>query len=123
MQRDTHSTRDPRQQARLDIDAVTARQRRVLNLLEDRARRTDLAAALAGAGGLEPERAANVLCAELGELEASAGEIGLDGLVAMARATRKVVECLSGVKLDGWGQRDVIVLDDNEVTRDLITLA
>lgn len=105
------------------MDTLTPRQRRVLNVLEDRARRTELAAALAGAGGLEAERAANVLCAELGELETSATEVGLDGLVALARATRKVVEYLGGVKIAHWRQRDVIVLDDNEVTRDLITLA
>jgi CheY-like chemotaxis protein len=102
---------------------VTPRQRRVLNLLEDRARRTDLLAALTGAGGFEPERAATVLCSELGELETSASEVELDALVAMARAIRKMVEHLGGVKVEHWRQRDVIVLDDNEVTRDLITLA
>ena len=99
------------------------RQRRLMSLLEDRARRTDLLAALAVAGGLEPERAANVLCAELGELETAAAEAGLDGLVAMARATRKVIGQLGGVKVAHWHQREVLVLDDNEVTRDLITLA
>src|SRR5689334_8886553 len=123
MQRDSLPTRDHRMTGRVETDTVTPRQRRVLNLLEERARRTDLAAALASAGGLEPERAATVLCAELGELESSATEVGLDGLVAMARAARKVVEYLGGVRIVHWKQRDVIVLDDNEVTRDLITLA
>jgi len=108
---------------RAELEPVTPRQRRVLGLLEDRARRTELVAALAGAGGFPPERAAAVLCAELGELEITATEVGLDGLVAMARAARRVVELLGGVKVAHWRQRDVIVLDDNEVTRDLITLA
>ena len=103
--------------------SIELRQRRVMTLLEDRARRTELAAALAGAGGLEPERAAKVLCAELDELETSAAEVGLDGLAAMARAARKAVGYLGHVKVAAWQQRDVIVLDDNEVTRDLITLA
>jgi CheY-like chemotaxis protein len=94
-----------------------------MQLLEDRARRTDLLAALTSAGGFEPRRAAAVVCAELGELETSAGEADLEGLVAMARAMRKIVECLGGVRNAHWRQRDVIVLDDNEVTRDLITLA
>jgi CheY-like chemotaxis protein len=64
-----------------------------------------------------------VLCAELGELETTAREVGLEGLGAMACAARKVVEHLGSVKVAHWRQRDVIVLDDNEITRDLITLA
>ena len=99
------------------------RQRRVMNLLEERARRIELLGALAGAGGIAADRAANALCAELGELEASASEVGLDGLGAMARAVGKVVGYLGGVPVAPWQQREVIVLDDNEVTRDLITLA
>ena len=102
---------------------MTPRQRRVMTLLEDRARRTELLAALATAGGLPSERAACVLCAELGELETSAREVGLDGLVALVRATRRVVEHLGGVKVAHWRQREVVVLDDNEITRDLIALA
>jgi CheY-like chemotaxis protein len=102
---------------------VIPRQRRALDGLEDRARRTELVAALAGAGGLAAERTASILSAELGELEVSGAEAGLEGLVAMARAVRKVVEHLGGVADHSWRQRDVLVLDDNEVTRDLITLA
>jgi CheY-like chemotaxis protein len=102
---------------------VTPRQRRVLELLDERGRRTELLAALTRGGGLPPERAAVVLRAELAELEASAAEAELDGLAAMARATREVVEHLGNVKVAHWRQRDVLVLDDNEVTRDLITLA
>jgi CheY-like chemotaxis protein len=108
---------------RSDSELVTPRQRRLMTLLEDRARRTELLAALASAGGLPPERAASVLCAELGELEIAAREVGLDGLVAMARAARRVVEHLGGVRFAHWQQREVIVLDDNEITRDLIALA
>jgi len=87
MYRDVTSNRP-----RTEGDLVTPRQRRVMTLLEDRARRTELLAALATAGGLPSERAACVLCAELGELEISAREVGLDGLVAMVRATRRVIE-------------------------------
>jgi CheY-like chemotaxis protein len=95
----------------------------VLHLLDERGRRTGLLAALTQAGGLEPERAANALRAELAELEAGARESGLEGLAALARATREVVEHLGGVRTVHWKRRDVIVLDDNEVTRDLIVLA
>lgn len=118
MHGDSMSTR-----TRTENEIVTPRQRRVIALLEDRARRTELVAALAGAGGLPSERAASVLCAELGELEIAAREVGLDGLVALARASRRVVEHLGGVKIAHWRQREVIVLDDNEITRDLIALA
>jgi CheY-like chemotaxis protein len=102
---------------------MSPRQRRVIELLEDRARRTDLVAALVGAGGLASERAANIVCAELGELETTATEASLDAVVAMARALRKIVEHLGGVKAAESRPREVLVLDDNEVTRDLITLA
>ncbi len=102
---------------------MTPRQRRVLDLLDERGRRTELLAALTRGGGLAPERAAQVLRAELAELEASAREADMDGLAAMARATREVVEHLGGLKVVHWRHRDVLVLDDNEVTRDLITLA
>jgi hypothetical protein len=108
---------------RSEADLVTPRQRRVMTMLDERARRTELLAALAGAGGIDVEHTANVLCAELGELETSAREVNLDGLVAMARATRRVVELLGGCKLQHWRQREVVVLDDNEITRDLIALA
>jgi len=103
-------------------DAVTPAQRRVVHLLEDRARRVELLGALASAGGLVPERAASVLGAELGELEVSAAESGLDGLGALARAMRRVVEHLGGIAAATW-LPDVVVLDDNEITRDLVTLA
>lgn len=108
---------------RAESELVTPRQRRVVTLLEDRARRIDLVAALAGAGGVDAEHTATVLCAELGELEISAREVSLDGLVAMARATRRVIELLGGVDVPPWRQREVVVLEDNEITRDLIALA
>ena len=109
--------------ARFETDPAALRQRRVMMLLEERARRMELVEALASAGGLKPERTASVLCAELGELETTAIEVGLEGLGAMARAMCRVIEHLAGAKPAAPRQREVIVLDDNEVTRDLITLA
>jgi CheY-like chemotaxis protein len=109
--------------ARAETDAIALRQRRVMVLLEERARRTELIEALVGAGGLKPDRAASVLCAELGELETTAREVGLEGLAALARAMSRVIEHVAGVKPALPRRREVVVLDDNEVTRDLITLA
>ncbi|HET7504920.1 MAG TPA: response regulator [Kofleriaceae bacterium] len=105
-----------------ETDPVTPRQRRVMTLLEERARRTELVEALACAGGLAPERTASVLCAELGELEVSAAEVGLEALGAMAHAMCRVIERVGHTSAPAE-QREVIVLDDNEITRDLITLA
>jgi CheY-like chemotaxis protein len=109
--------------ASLESDLITPRQRRLVGQLEDRARRIELLAALTTAGGLPIDRAAGVLGAELGELATSAGEAELTSLGAMARATRRLVEQLGGVASVAWPQREVVVLDDNEVTRDLVTLA
>ena len=64
---DAAPSRDARMPARVEVDTITPRQRRVVNLLEDRARRCEMLAAFAAAGGLERERAANVLCADLGD--------------------------------------------------------
>ena len=49
---DAAPSRDARMPARVEVDTITPRQRRVVNLLEDRARRCELLAALAAAGGL-----------------------------------------------------------------------
>jgi CheY-like chemotaxis protein len=111
------------QRPRTEVVTVSSRQRRVLVQLEERARRIELVAALAGAGGFEAERAANILCAELAELELSTSAAGLEGLGGFARAVRKLTEHIGNVKIAHWKQRDVIVFDDDEITRDLITLA
>src|ERR1051325_6458876 len=102
---------------RSEAEIVTPRQRRVMTLLEERARRTELLAALSGAGGIDAEHTANVLCAELGELEISAREVSLDGLVAMARATRRVVELLGGGQLAARRQGGGVGLGENAMTR------
>jgi CheY-like chemotaxis protein len=100
-----------------------SRRRRVMNLLEDRARRTELVAAVTGASGVDADRAASALCAELNELEISAAEAGLQGLAAMAHTARKAVSYLGGVAVAKWEPREVIVLDHDEATRDLVTIA
>jgi CheY-like chemotaxis protein len=102
---------------------VTPALRRFVELTEERGRRTELLAALTRAGGLEAQRAAYVLRAELRDLEAAAAAAALDGLASMARATRELVEHLGGVRVVHWKHRDVVVLDDNEITRDLLALA
>jgi CheY-like chemotaxis protein len=94
-----------------------------MELTEERGRRTALLAALTRAGGLEGARAACVLRAELRDLETAATAADMPGITAMVRATREIVEHLGGVRLPLWRVRDVLVLDDNEITRDLLALA
>jgi CheY-like chemotaxis protein len=94
-----------------------------VELTEERGRRTELLAALTRAGGLEGPRAARVLRAELQDLETAARTADLHGVAAMVRATREIVEHLGGERIALWRHRDVLVLDDNEITRDLLALA
>jgi CheY-like chemotaxis protein len=49
--------------------------------------------------------------------------VGLEGLGALVRAMCHVIEHVVRAKPAPPRQREVIVVDDNEVTRDLITLA
>lgn len=102
---------------------MTPAQRRLMEITEERGRRTALLSALTRAGGLEGARAACVLRAELRDLETAAAAAELPAISAMVRATREIVEHLGGVRIPLWRHRDVLVLDDNEITRDLLALA
>jgi CheY-like chemotaxis protein len=111
---------------------LTPAQRRLVAQLDECSRRVELLAALSHAGGVDRERAAHALAGELAELEAAAtaaasdsgsGDGVLSGIGALTRATRQIVQQLGGAEVAHWRRRDVVVLDDNEVTRDLVTLA
>ena len=100
----------------------------VVDGLDDHARRIELLNATLRAGGLSAQQAARALCAELRSVEsqtshpAVAGTIG--PIAALAAALRLTVESLGGIAADCAGDaRDVLVLDDDEVTRDLVVLA
>jgi CheY-like chemotaxis protein len=99
------------------------RQRRLLELCDERARRLELLAALITGGGVDPRGAMRVLGSSLSELEESAEGTDLEPLASMVHAARQVVEQYIGLPRDDGPRRDVLVLDDNEVTRDLISLA
>jgi CheY-like chemotaxis protein len=96
---------------------------RIEELFEERGRRAELLAALVSAGGLPRDRAARVIQAELATLEAHAERVGLESLAQMAHGLRDLVGHLGGVAEAEVICRDVIVLDDNEVTRELLALA
>jgi len=99
-----------------------ARFERIEEDLDGAARRTELLAALLGAGGLAGEAAARVLAGELDALEGSARGVELGALADLAGAMRRVLARLGRVGGDAVS-RDVLVLDDNEVTRDLVAMA
>ncbi len=92
-------------------------------LFEACGRRVELLAALVSAGGLPRDRAARVVRAELAALEEHAERIGLESLAQMAHGLRDLVGHLGGVAEAEVICRDVIVLDDNEITRELLALA
>lgn len=99
-------------------------QRQLLERIEQHARRMELVAALLGGGGLSPAQAARIVRAELHDLEGDAEEAQLDALATLLRSTGEVL-----ARMDTPGSvpvehsHDVLVLDDDEVTRDLIALA
>jgi PleD family two-component response regulator len=95
---------------------------RVLAGLESRARRTELAAALARTEGIRTDDAARVMWAELGDLAEEAGAAGLDHLAGLATAARDVCRQAAALTVPE-PRRDVLVLDDSEVTRDLVVIA
>lgn len=103
------------------MSALTPQQRRLFEAVEGRARRTELLAALQG-GGVPPDGAARVLAAELTDLAADADGADLASLGAFARAAAGIVERLAGAQ-PPERRCDILVLDDDEVTRDLIALA
>jgi CheY-like chemotaxis protein len=100
----------------------------VLQKLDDSARRIELLSATLRAGGLSAEQAARALRSELRSIEARSSDpavVGTTGpIAALAAAVRVVVESLGGIDRDPAGEeRDVLVLDNDEVTRDLVVLA
>ncbi len=84
----------------------------------------DLLAALLGAGGLSAKRAARILHAELSAVEAGTEGNGLDAVAGMSAAARRVLQRLAGLaESELQPGRDILVLDSDEVTGDLVALA
>ena len=97
---------------------------RFWSLIDDRARRVELLCATLRGGGLAVQEAAKVLQVELADLERDAQRDGIEPLAALAAATRSIVEHIVGLEnLADEDRRDILILDDSEVTTDLIALA
>jgi CheY-like chemotaxis protein len=90
-------------------------------ILDERARRLEFACALLRAGGLAPDRARNIVTSELRGVVDDAEQDGDQALGAVATAVREMVLALG----DGAPELpcSILMLDDNEVTRDLVVIA
>jgi CheY-like chemotaxis protein len=93
--------------------------------LDERARRAELMNALLRAGGLQPEAAVRVLQAALGAIVASATDANLPTLANLSSALRTAIGNLGiGAPIvDDARVVDTLVLDESELSRDLVALA
>jgi CheY-like chemotaxis protein len=96
-----------------------------LKRLDERARRAELMAALLRAGGLSPEDAVRALQATLGAVASSASEANLRSISRLGAALRAVIGNLGiAPHIDDEARVvDTLVLDESELSRDLVALA
>lgn len=93
--------------------------------LEERARRAELLNALLQAKGISTDRAVRALQAALGAIVASAEEAHLSSLASLGTALQSALGelGLTPAQRSTSRSRDVLVLDETEVSRDLVALA
>lgn len=105
-------------------DGIVMPERIFFERLEERARRADLLAALLQAKGLPPERGVRALQSALGAIIASAEEAHVLSLSSLGRALQNVIGNLGIARVPVPARTlDVLVLDEIEVSRDLVALA
>jgi CheY-like chemotaxis protein len=92
--------------------------------LDDRVRRTELLLMMIKSGGISRTIGARALRAQLEAMRRGAIDLGVLDLVAFLEVIGAVVgELTETSRDDTCSAREVLVLDDDEVQRDLITLA
>ena len=93
--------------------------------LDERARRAELMNALLRAGGLTPESAVHALQAALGAIVACAKDANLPTLANLSNALRTAIGALGigASTIDEERVVDTLVLDESELSRDLVALA
>jgi PleD family two-component response regulator len=99
------------------------RQRRATQLLDARARRTELLDAILRARGLSPARVLRILCLELAEMEREAEREADDALASLSRALRNIIADVGAIQQREETCHDILLLDGDEVSRDLVALA
>jgi CheY-like chemotaxis protein len=106
-------------------DEFVMPERRFFDRLEERARRAELLTVMLQAQGLSAESGVCALQAALGAIVTSAEETHLTSLAALARALQNAIGEL-GIQTtrEAPSRRlDVLVLDETEISRDLVALA
>jgi CheY-like chemotaxis protein len=100
-------------------------ERRFFDRLEERARRAELLTVMLQAQGLSSESGVCALQAALGAIVASAEETHLTSLASLARALQNAIGELGIPTTRAAPARrlDVLVLDETEISRDLVALA
>lgn len=123
-QRHLQSTVPPSGVSLLEEDFVMP-ERRFFDRLEERARRAELLTVMLQAQGLSPASGVRALQAALGAIVASAEETHLDSLASLSRALQAAIGELGISPTQGTSARafDVLVLDETEISRDLVALA
>lgn len=122
--RHLQSTVPPSGVSLLEEDFVMP-ERTFFDRLEERARRAELLTVMLQAQGLSPASGVRALQAALGAIVASAEETHLTSLASLSRALQAAIGELGISPVQGGSVRtfDVLVLDETEVSRDLVALA
>jgi CheY-like chemotaxis protein len=123
-QRHLQSTVPPSGVSLLDDDFIMP-ERRFFDRLEERARRAELLTVMLQAQGLSPASGVRALQAALAAIVASAEETHLASLASLTRALQAAIGELGIATTEGRPTRtfDVLVLDETEISRDLVALA
>lgn len=122
--RHLQSTVPPSGLSLLEEDFVMP-ERLFFDRLEERARRAELLTVMLQAQGLSPASGVRALQAALGAIVASAEEAHLKSLASLTRALQAAIGELGIATSQGPSARvfDVLVLDETEISRDLVALA
>lgn len=98
--------------------------RALFDRIDEVARRTELAAALLRAGGIPPESGTRALCSQLEAIRAAAAEVDEQSIASLVSALRMGFETVCGIAgEDASPVHDMLVVEPDEVSRDLIALA
>ena len=122
--RHLQSTVPPSGVSMLEEDFVMP-ERLFFDRLEERARRAELLTVMLQAQGLSPASGVRALQAALGAIVASAEETHLKSLASLTRALQAAIGELGIATTHDPKARtfDVLVLDETEISRDLVALA
>jgi hypothetical protein len=98
--------------------------RQLLDRIDEVARRTELVAALLRAGGIAPAAGARAIASQLDAIGTAAADTNEQPIASLVSALRMAVERLGRIADEHAPPvRDVLVLEPDAVSRDLIALA